>query len=236
MIDQQLPLGFPPRHRFDAASYVIGAANRAAHAWVMRWPDWPAHGLLLHGPRGAGKSHLAALWAERSGAGTVVTAAGLEAALSHAVNAATRLVVEDIDALIGSAAAERRMFHLWNATAEKGGSLLLTASGPAAAMPIALPDLASRLRALPSVGLPPPDDDLIAALLAKQLADRGLPLPDAVLGYLLPRIERAYEAIADLVAALDRDATIRRQGLTVPLVSQCLNRRTDRDSPSDPLE
>ncbi len=64
----QLPLALahPPQHGRD--SFLPGRSNRAALALVERWPDWPAPIALLSGPAGSGKTHLAHIWAERSGA------------------------------------------------------------------------------------------------------------------------------------------------------------------------
>src|SRR5258707_5609392 len=68
----QLSIDLPHRPALGRADFLVSDCNAAALGWIERWPDWPARALVLHGPAGSGKTHLAQLWRERS-AGVVVT-------------------------------------------------------------------------------------------------------------------------------------------------------------------
>ena len=102
-----------------------------------------------------------------------------------------------------AAAAEEALFHLCNRLALGGGSLLVTGREPPARWPLALPDLASRLRAAPVARLEPPDDALLAAVLVKLFADRQVAVAPELIGYLVGRIDRAFAAAEATVARLD---------------------------------
>ena len=200
--------------------FLVAPCNEAAVAWLDRWPDWSGPALVIHGPSGSGKSHLAEVWRRRSGA-EVVDAASLAHAAPGGGQAAAALVLDGLGGL-GGPIDERALLHTYNSVAERGGHLLLTALAPPARWPLALPDLVSRLRVAPSVALGLPDDALLAALMLKLFADRQIAVAPEVPAYVVPRIERTFEAAASLVERLDRAALAAGRPVTVPLVRAVL--------------
>jgi len=209
-----------PSPTYDRADFVVAPGNREALAWIERWPDWPGPALALGGPRGAGKTHLAHIWAAMSGAEVIQgeTLAGESVADLHdRVVRSPALVVED-----GDRAPERPLFHLYNLVREAGGYMLLTATALPAHWSIALPDLASRLRAAPAIAVAPPDDDLLGSIILKQLADRQLHAAAGVVHYLVSHMERSGEAARRVVAALDRRALTERREIDRRLAADVL--------------
>jgi len=222
---RQIPLSFDHRPALDAEDFVVAGPNSAAVAWLDRWPDWPGHTLAIFGPAGSGKSHLAHAWRHRSGAGLMAGAALRAADVADVAGPTYRLVVEDGDRGLDEAA----LFHLINLVREEGGFLLLTGRHAPARWPVVLPDLRSRLAAMAAVELLAPDDGLIAAVLAKQFDDRQLRVAADVVDYLVPRMERSFAAIAEVVAALDTLSLAERRDITVPLARRVLEQEpTDR--------
>ncbi|WP_421786898.1 AAA family ATPase [Hyphobacterium sp.] len=202
---EQLALGLPPREDFSAASFVDGEANAAARWALAGWRAWPGRVLAIYGPPGTGKTHLAHMWAAESGA-LIVRGSQLEAALDE-LPADRAIVVEDAD----RTASRTALFHLLNrAQNETAEALLLTAREAPSRWDADIPDLRSRLLALPTAALDEPDDELLARLLAKLFADRQSPLVDGLIAYLIPRMERSVEGARRLVDALDREALARR--------------------------
>ena len=199
--------------------FLVAPCNEAAVAWLDRWPDWPGPALAIHGPPGSGKSHLAEVWRHRSGA-EAVDASALAESAHGAGNAASALVIDGLSGAID----ERALLHTYNSVAERGGHLLLTALTPPARWPLTLPDLASRLRVAPAVPIGLPDDTLLAALMLKLFADRQLAVAPEVPAYVVPRIERTFEAVSSLVERLDRAALAEGRPVTVPLVRSVLAR------------
>jgi chromosomal replication initiation ATPase DnaA len=171
-------------------------------ALIDSWPEWPNRIMLLVGPEGSGKSHLAAIWAEQAGARST-TAHALTAAAVPGALATGALVVED---LRSSDFDDRALFHLMNLAREDGAFVLVTAREPPSAFQIELRDLRSRLRAIPAVSLLPPDDQLFRALIVKFCADRQLAVDETVVSYLATRIERSYAAARQAVELLDAEA------------------------------
>jgi len=214
-----LALALPPP-TFAREDFVLSDGNREALAWLDRWPDWPAPALALNGPAGSGKTHLARIWAARTSA-ALLDATDLE---GKTVPDLTALAEAHATILIDHAdrAPERAMFHLYNLMRERRGHLLLVAAEPPARWHIALPDLASRLRAAPAIAVAPPDDELLGSIILKQLGDRQLHAGPGVVQYLVARMERSAEAARRVVAALDQRALSERRDIDRRLAADVL--------------
>jgi len=212
----QLAIDLPHRPALGRADFLVSECNAAALAWIDRWPDWPDRVLVLHGPARCGKTHLAQLWRARSGAVAVVGAAlGQEAPDALARGGA--VVLDDAER-----AAEVALLHLYNCCREAGAFLLIVAREAPAAWPIALGDLASRLRAAPSVAIAAPDDALLGAVLVKHFADRQVIVRPGVIRFLLRRMERSFAAAAALADRLDRLALSAGRPVGLALARQAL--------------
>lgn len=228
----QLVLDLPARPALGRSDFFVSPANRLALAQVDRWPDWPGGRLALAGPAGSGKSHLVHVWAARTGA-RILPAAALPSLDPGAIAGAAALAIEDADriAALGpqARAAEEALFHLCNLLAAGGGTLLVTGREPPARWRLGLADLASRLGAASVAVLEAPDDALLAALVVKLFADRGVGVGPEVVRYLVARVERSFAAVEDLVARLDRAGLASGSAITVPLAARVL--ADDRSGP-----
>jgi chromosomal replication initiation ATPase DnaA len=193
----QLVIDLPHRPAFGRADFLVSGCNAAALGWIERWPQWPAPALVLHGPAGSGKSHLAHLWRGRSGG--VLVPGGALPALTPNELACRAVAVDDAEG-----APAEALLHLYNCCCEAAASLLIIAREAPASWPIALPDLASRLRAAPAVAIALPDDALLAAVLVKHFADRQVRVAPGVIAFLVRRMERSFAACGALAARLDR--------------------------------
>jgi chromosomal replication initiation ATPase DnaA len=215
---RQLAFALPHAESLTRDNFLEGPANEAGLALIESWPDWPNRIMLLAGEEGSGKSHLAAIWAEQSGARSTsahaLTAASVPAALATGALVVEDLRPPDID--------ERALFHLMNLAREDGAFVLFTARMAPSVFEIELRDLRSRLRAVPVVSLSPPDDRLFRALIIKFCADRQLTVDEAVVGYLANRIERSYAAARQTVELLDTEALRLGRPVTRALAAELL--------------
>jgi chromosomal replication initiation ATPase DnaA len=213
---RQLALALQHSESFAREDFLSGNSNEAALALIDQWPDWPDRVLALVGPEGSGKSHLAAIWAAESGARMLASRALATANLPAAL-ATGALVVEDASEVNSD---PRQLLHLLNLAREEKAFVLMTARAAPAGWRVAIPDLASRLRALTAVTIAPPDDALLRSLLVKLFADRQLAVDDSLVGYLVSRIERSFAAVRAAVEQLDREALRQQRPVTRSLAAE----------------
>jgi chromosomal replication initiation ATPase DnaA len=182
------------------------------------WPDWPQASVAVVGPPRAGKTHLGNVWRLKSGAtrleAQTLREADVPAAAKHGA-----VLMEDLHTGI---ADERALFHLLNLVREHKLSMLLTSRAPPGEIEANLPDLRSRLRALPLVRIEPPDEALLKAVLVKHFTDRQLAVEPGVIAYIALRMERSMEAAAAIAAEIDRAAMATHRKVTRALAGEVL--------------
>lgn len=219
---RQLVLELGHRAASGREDFLVAPPNEAAVAMIDAWPDWPDRIVSLSGPEGSGKTHLAEVW--RAAARAVSVGQGdLAKADIPALVVHRAVILEDLASLDGP--GERALFHLINLVRAENAFLLITSREPLARLPLQLPDLVSRLRALPHAELGPPDDALLAGILVKLFDDRQLGVSPAVISYLSSRIERSVAAARAVVGALDEASLSGKRPVTIPLVAEVLSRR-----------
>jgi chromosomal replication initiation ATPase DnaA len=213
---RQLAFALPHAESLTRDNFLEGPANAAGLALIDSWPDWPNRVMLLLGPEASGKSHLASIWAEQSGARSTsahtLTAVDVPGALATGALVIEDLKPADVD--------ERALFHLLNLAREDGAFVLMTARAPPTE--VELRDLRSRLRAVPAVQLLAPDDHLFRALIVKFCTDRQLAVDEAIVSYLTTRLERSYAAVRQTVELLDAEALRLGRPVTRALAAELL--------------
>ena len=211
----QLPLSLVLPDNLAVKDFFVTQANQLAFGWVERWPDWPApyHAVNIYGPKGCGKSHLAEIFASK-----------LHCYKSLELKRFDRDMLAPYDGYILDGVArsgawdEEALFHFLNYLAETGKSAFITSHEPVSQMAWRLPDLASRLRSLAAQQVALPDDELLAALLDKYFANRQCQVTESAMRYILSRVERSYEAVADIAQAIDKISLAEKRRVTTALI------------------
>ena len=217
---EQLSFDLPARTARARGDFFVAPSNALAVAMIDTDTAWPGGKLVLTGDAGSGKTHLAHVWAARTGA-AIVAARDLTDDTVPAL-AAGPVPVEDVPDIAADAAAQTALFHLHNLVLANGHRLLLTGRGAARGWGLTLPDLQSRVEGAQAAQLQPPCDRLLAVLLAKLFADRQItPRPD-VIPYLLRRMERSFASAQDIVARIDRESLSRGRAVTRDLAAALL--------------
>lgn len=213
----QLALNLALEPDYSADAYCVTDANISSMRTVQRWPQWRYGHLLLVGPAGSGKTHLAGIWAKRANARSL-DPQDLSKSLKS-VQRGEAVLVEDLHTGVD----EDGLFHLLNrAAGDAGVTVLMTASKPPVDWPVQLPDLASRLIAAENAILHEPDDALLRQVMEKLIRDRRTPMTAGVLEYLLTRMDRSVDYARALVAWLDREALARKGPVTRTLAREGL--------------
>lgn len=218
---RQLTLDLPVRAALGREDFFLSPANELALA-TLDAGHWPQSKLILTGPEGAGKSHLAAVWAGEQGA-AVIAAKDLSDGIIPASAGARAVVIEDADRIAGDMPREVALFHLHNLLQAAGAALLLTARRPPRDWGLQLADLRSRMEATGVVTLDPPDDSLLAAVLVKLFTDRQIQVQANLVDYLLARMDRSFAEARRLVDRLDQRALALGRPVTRTLAAEVLD-------------
>ena len=215
---RQLVLDLPLRPAFGREDFLVTEANAQAVALIDRWPNWLNPALVLLGPAGCGKTHLAEVWRSRSGA-CVCRADDLSVELVPRLLAEGAVVIEDAP---GEALDAKALFHLLNAAREASGYAIIASRQHPLAWNVQLKDLISRFKAMSIAVLAEPDDGLLRALLVKLFADRQLIVDEQVLSYMVTHMERSAAAARKLVAAIDLGSLERKTAITRQLAAEVM--------------
>lgn len=212
----RLDLGTAPA--YGAEDFLVVACNAAAFSWIETWPEWPASGLIIHGPSACGKTHLAEIWKRKADA-VMLDGRDLVGGQDEPYVSGKAVAIKNADT-----ANERALLRMYNGVVDQRKTILLTAATNPSFWANKLPDLRSRLLALPMARIGKPDDFLLQALLVKQFSDRQLVVDISVLRYLVERMERSFEMVRRLVDELDSSALEEKRRVTSVLASKALKK------------
>lgn len=210
----QMVMPFAPVTSYDPADFIPGEANAAALSLIQRWPDWPYSLVVLHGPKGCGKTHLAHLFAART-QGVFIAPERIGSVPADQLLTGHHVWVVDGLERVGDAAG---LAQLINHARARGDYVLMTADGPPAQLAFTLKDLRSRLAAMPEIALGQPDEALLTGVLAKAFADRQLRVAPDLLHYAITRLERSFAAVQRFAAEVDTASLAAGRRVTLPLV------------------
>jgi len=219
---EQIPLDLGHRPAYGQKDFLVAPSNQNAVSWIDRWPEWPAPTVILYGPAACGKTHLAAVWKNKTKAKLLDTRLLTSVSADKLAEDSEHLVIDHIDPWFGDKEAETTLFHLYNILKETGRTMLLTSRMSPSQANFVIPDLSSRLRAAPAATIDSPDDALLSAVLVKLFGDRQLQIGCDVIAYILPRMERSFSAAHELVERADSLALAEKRPVSVPLMRRVL--------------
>ncbi len=228
----QLPLGVRLRDDATFANYYPGA-NAAALGYVERLCEaeagWTESLIYLWGSEGVGRSHLlqaACLRFEQRGEQAVylplAEVADYGPELLDGLDQAELVCLDDLDAVAGRVDWEEALFHLFNRLRDAGRRLLLAATASPRELPVALPDLQSRLTLALVFQLHALSDEDKLRALQLRASRRGLHLTDEVGRFILTRGERSMSALFELLERLDQASLQAQRKLTIPFLKETL--------------
>lgn len=214
----QQVLNLSSKPTYEAGDFFVSATNNIAYRWIESWPNWPGHCLILHGPKGCGKTHLAHIWKARAGAEIVLFEDLKNHNLDDLCQSHKTLIIENVP----EAFDEQILFHLYNSVQQAGGYVLLTSAIPPLNWKMLLPDLRSRIHGALHAEIMPADDDLLRAMMRKVFSDEQVIVSDQILDYLLNHHDRSFVELFKTVQKINTFAYATKRKITLPLVKDVL--------------
>lgn len=217
---------FPTRTYLGEEDFFVTACNETAYKAIKLWPYWQNFALNLYGPKSSGKSHLAHIWINRiqkslqkPEAIPVLSASTINMKnVNRLNNEHNFLVIENVTTAIN----EEAFFHLYNFFNIPEKFILFTSEQPLSKLPVKLPDLQSRLRAIPAIEITEPDDEMLTALIAKQFNDQQIIISQEILNYILNNAERSFDFITRLVEEISDISWVHGRAVSIPIVREAL--------------
>ncbi len=220
---KQLTFELPTKPALGRDAFFVSPSNALAVKQLENWQNWPQRMMVLVGPKGSGKTHLAHVWAEKADA-KIINAATVTSENAPEQAQKEHVVIEDFEQVLGVPEREQAIFHFYNLMQSSSGSVLFTASRAPSHLDFQIRDLQSRMRALAIVALEEPDDRLLAAMLIKLFADRQINVGPELVPYLISRIDRSAFAVQSIVALLDDAALEKNRNVTRRLAAEVLDK------------
>ncbi len=220
MSGEQIPLGLNRKTQNDRSNLVIGDCNALAAEWINRWPDWPGRirGLIIHGEKYSGKSHLGAIWTQQSESEVL---SSLKSDIDG-YDSARNYILENLAP--GERWPDEPLFHFLTRMTGADGSLLILAEESPARMGWSFADIPSRLAAMNTAAITAPDDDILMAVLQKQADDRGVTLDPDMIPYIIKRMERRFEVAVRIIDMLDKRTSIDKKKATLTMVRDIMDK------------
>lgn len=223
----QLPLEFAHRPFLGREDFIKSSCNAEALEMVELWPQWPAFGLCIYGPENCGKTHLTHIFEENVAIKTNnpyhlprLEACDINLEIIHQLYDQNKcLIIENLCSEID----EEAMFHLFNLYRDQGGYILFTSNSAPARIPFKLPDLSSRLKMIPAIGISEPDDELLSALIIKLFMDRQITVSREIINYILVNMHRSFSYAHKLVEEIDNISLSYKRAVSIPIIKEALN-------------
>jgi chromosomal replication initiation ATPase DnaA len=217
--NSQLTLNLEIEPTYNAEDFLISACNFEAVSWIKRWPDWPSPGILLYGPPGCGKTHLAHMWQAQTQAKFLKLRDLFDTNLNDLFKTRKCFILDD---LILTSQDEYTLFHLYNLAKEHQASLLFLSRNASSQWPLSLADLKSRMNAVLAIEIAPPDDEFLKKLAFKLFSDQQLAATEPILQYLLTHGDRSFKGMQRNIVKINTHALANHRNITLPLVREAL--------------
>lgn len=216
---KQLLLPFEQTPTFDAKDFIVSRSNEEAYLWLQEWPHWPSPCMAIYGESGCGKTHLSSIWQTITQAQYLKAEDFNAASLDILFNGPGFFVLDDAH-LINR---EEKLFHFYNHIISIRGNLLFLSPIAPAHWEMDLPDLRSRLNAMPAIKISPPDEALLIQVIHKLFTDLQLKVDEVAIHYLTKHMERSFESARSWTTALNTFALTHKRGITIPVVKEILS-------------
>ncbi len=220
---QQLPLILEHRRLLGREDFLVSNCNKEAVEWIDLYPEWNENNVIVMGDKASGKTHIAWLFGEKSGAKIYDISEIEDEMFSDIVPVDGALVIENIDLGIGNYNLEEILFHIINYARECNTKLFFTTTLNLKLKDFKIEDLKTRLLAFVVANIYSPDDEFLKSLLVKQFMERDIIIAPEVIDFTVKNIPRDTMSVKYLVEKSDLLSFEEKRKITIPFIKKIID-------------
>jgi len=213
----QLIIKFDYEQNFKDQDFYVSKSNEYSFKLLNSWPKWEKNFVNLIGEKFSGKTHLSNIFLQKF-KGIKIEAKDLNNDFLNKIKIHENIVVENISNEIN----ENLFFSLLNIIDQDNKYLIITTTKSIVDIQFALKDLNSRSKNFLLTNIEKPEDDLMFALILKNLSDRQITIDKKLINFIIKRINRSYGKIHDFIYKIDEISLKRKKPIDFRIIKEAL--------------
>ena len=213
----QLILNFDYDQNFKDQDFYVSKSNEFAFKLLNSWPKWEKNFVNLIGEKFSGKTHLINIFLEKF-KGIKIEANEIDNEFLKKIKVFENIIIENLNDKID----ENLLFTLLNIIDQDNKYIILTSKNPIVDYPFKLNDLNSRSKNFLLCNIEKPGDDLMFALILKNLSDRQISIDKKLVDFIIKRIDRSYGKIFDFIYKIDKISLKRKKPIDFKIIKEAL--------------
>jgi len=218
-LTQQI-IKFDHEINYKNEDFFISTSNQHIFKFLNEWPKWEKNFLNIIGEKFSGKSHIIDIFLKKFN-GIKYEASSLNNDTLKEIKLYENIVIENFNEKID----ENLVYSLLNTIDQDNKYLIVTSIKPIVNFNFSLADLRSRSTNFILQNIEKPDDELIFALIVKNLSDRQISLDKKLINYIIKRIDRSYGKIFDFIYKIDEASLKKKKSIDLKIIKDVLGGR-----------
>jgi chromosomal replication initiation ATPase DnaA len=213
----QLLLDFDYKQNFRDDDFYVGKSNFYPFELINNWPNWEKNFLNISGEKFSGKTHLTNIFLKKFN-GIKFESCFLNNESLKTIKPYQNIVLENLNLNV----SEDLIYTLFNIIDQDNKFLIITSSEPIAQIDFKLEDLKSRTKNCLLAKIENPDDELMFALILKNLSDRQITLDKKLIDFIIKRVERSYGKIFEFIYKIDKISLKKKKSIDFKIINEAL--------------
>ena len=213
----QLILKFDYEQNFKDEDFYVSKSNKHVFSLLDKWPKWEKNFLNIHGEKNSGKTHLASIFLKKSKSKSIDAHSFNNDDLTN-IKIYQNIVLDNFDSSVN----ERLIYSLFNIIDQDNKYLIINSLIPINQINFDLEDLKSRANNCLFAKIEKPDDELMFALILKNLSDRQISIDKKLINFIIKRIDRSYGNISNFIYKIDELSLKKRKPIDFRLIKDVL--------------
>ena len=213
----QTIIEFNHDNNFKDEDFYLSKSNKHVFEYLKKWPNWEKNFINIIGEKLSGKTHLINIFLKKN-KGIKFDVKNLKNDDLQKINVYENIILENITSNVN----EKLLYSLLNIIEQDNKYIIITSESPIVYIDFKLKDLKSRTKNFLLLNIDQPDDELLLAIIIKNLSDRQIKLDKKLIQYIVKRIERSYSKIHDFIYKIDKLSLKKKKSMDFKIIKEAL--------------